>query len=52
MINILELKKWLVSKEKEYETIAFDSISDSHAVKYMAKATTMKEVFKHIEEIS
>jgi len=51
-INILELKKWLSNKKEEYEEIAYKSMSDSRAIRYMAKSTTMEEVLKHIEEIN
>ena len=51
MLNISELKKWLVNKKEEYEEIAYKSMSGSRTVNYMAKSTTMKEVLKHIEEI-
>ncbi|KKM22058.1 hypothetical protein LCGC14_1629220 [marine sediment metagenome] len=49
---IAELKKWLINKEKEYEEIALNSMSDSRAGKYMAKATAMKEVLNRIVEMN
>jgi len=51
LIDILELKKWLINKKEEYEEIAVNSMSDSRAVNYMARTTTIKEILKYIEEI-
>ena len=45
------LKKWLINKKEEYEENALNSISDSRAINYMARATAIKDVLKHIEEV-
>ena len=44
-----KLKKWLINKKDKYKEIATNSMSDSYAIKYMAKSTAIKEVLNYIK---